>query len=96
MFNRQLNDVRDGTIITCLEYIREFLMKRIVVVQQLIEKNVGQLTPTVKAMFDAIKKKLLIVLLNGLKLLYIKYVCLARIGVLLTWIERSVVVGSES
>ena len=62
----------DGTIITCLEYIREYLMKRIVVVQQLIETNVGQLTPTVKAIFDAIKKKLLIVLFNGLKVLYIK------------------------
>ncbi|PWA40766.1 transposase, mutator type [Artemisia annua] len=30
VFYRQLNDVRDGTIITCLEYIREYLMKRIV------------------------------------------------------------------
>lgn len=32
-------------------------MKRIVVVQQIIEKSVGQLTPTVKVMFDAIKKE---------------------------------------
>ncbi|PWA37957.1 transposase, mutator type [Artemisia annua] len=57
VFNSQLNDVRDRTIITCLEYIREYLMKRIVVVQQIIEKSVGQLTPTVQAMFDAIKKE---------------------------------------
>ncbi|PWA79481.1 transposase, mutator type [Artemisia annua] len=34
VFYRQLNDVRDGTIITCLEYIREYLMKRIVVVHK--------------------------------------------------------------
>ena len=32
-------------------------MKRIVVVQQIIEKSVGQLTPSVQAMFDAIKKE---------------------------------------
>jgi hypothetical protein len=57
VFNSQLNDVRDITIIFCLEYTREYLMKWIVVVQQLIEKSVGQLTPTVQAMFDAIKKE---------------------------------------
>ena len=71
-------------------------MRRIGVVRQLIEKNVGQLTPTVKAMFDAIKKKLLIVLLNGLKLLYIKYMCRMWISMLLTWIGKSVVLGSGS
>ncbi|GJT10852.1 mutator type transposase [Tanacetum coccineum] len=32
VFNRQLVDGRDQPIITCLEYIREYLMKRIVVV----------------------------------------------------------------
>ncbi|GJV65436.1 hypothetical protein Tco_1476264 [Tanacetum coccineum] len=34
VFNRQLVNDRDQPIITCLEYIREYLMKRIVVVQQ--------------------------------------------------------------
>ena len=57
VFNRQLNDVRDQPIITYLEYIKEYLMKRIIVVHQLIEKIVGKLTPTVKVMFDAIKKR---------------------------------------
>ncbi|GKB07120.1 mutator type transposase [Tanacetum coccineum] len=56
VFNRQLVDGRDQPIITCLEYIREYLMKRIVVVQKVIAKTVGPLTPSVTKMFDAIKK----------------------------------------
>ncbi|GJS21772.1 hypothetical protein Tco_0450404 [Tanacetum coccineum] len=56
VFNRQLVDDKDQPIITCLEYIREYLMKRIVVVQKVIAKIVGPLTPTVTGIFDAIKK----------------------------------------
>ncbi|GKA97170.1 hypothetical protein Tco_0825064 [Tanacetum coccineum] len=56
VFNRQLVDGRDPPIITCLEYIREYLMKRIVVVQKVIAKTVRTLTPSVTALFDAIKK----------------------------------------
>ncbi|GJX30924.1 mutator type transposase [Tanacetum coccineum] len=59
VFNRQLVDGRDQSIITCLEYIREYLMKRIVVVQKVIAKTVGPLTPSVTKMFDDIKKRLL-------------------------------------
>ncbi|GJS95354.1 mutator type transposase [Tanacetum coccineum] len=55
---RQLVDGRDQPIITCLEYIKEYLMKRIVVVQKVIAKTVGPLTPYVTAVFDAIKKLL--------------------------------------
>ncbi|GJV25562.1 mutator type transposase [Tanacetum coccineum] len=44
VFNRQLVDGRDQPIITCLEYIREYLMKRIVVVQKVIAKTVRPLT----------------------------------------------------
>ncbi|GKD42936.1 mutator type transposase, partial [Tanacetum coccineum] len=47
VFNRQLVDGRDQPIITCLEYIREYLMKKIVVVQKVIAKTVGPLTPSV-------------------------------------------------
>ncbi|PWA77315.1 transposase, mutator type [Artemisia annua] len=57
VFCSQLNDVRNKSIIICLEYIREYLVKRIVVVQQIIERSVGQLTPTVHAMVDANKKE---------------------------------------
>ncbi|GJY47016.1 mutator type transposase, partial [Tanacetum coccineum] len=56
VFNRQLVDGRDQPIITCLEYIREYLMKRIIVVQKVIAKTVGPLTPFVTKLFDAIKK----------------------------------------
>ncbi|GKD29890.1 hypothetical protein Tco_1240668 [Tanacetum coccineum] len=47
-------DGRDQFIITCLEYIREYLMKRIVVVQQVIGKTVGPLSTTVTLIFDVI------------------------------------------
>ncbi|GJW90166.1 mutator type transposase [Tanacetum coccineum] len=50
VFNRQLVDGRDQPIITCLEYIREYLMKRIVVVQKVIAKTIGPLTPSVTKM----------------------------------------------
>ncbi|GJW91140.1 hypothetical protein Tco_0168693 [Tanacetum coccineum] len=56
VFNRQLVDGRDQPIITCLEYIIEYLMKRIVVVQKVIAKTVGPLTPSVTKMFGVIKK----------------------------------------
>ncbi|GJY32184.1 hypothetical protein Tco_0415679 [Tanacetum coccineum] len=56
VFNRQLVDGRDQPIITCVKYIKEYLMKRIVVVQKVIAKTVRPLTPFVTALFDAIKK----------------------------------------
>ncbi|GKB24934.1 mutator type transposase [Tanacetum coccineum] len=67
VFDRQLVDGRDQPIITCLEYIREYLMKRIVVVQKVIAKTVGPLTPSVTKMFDAIKKRLLSTMFNGME-----------------------------
>nr|GEU33998.1 hypothetical protein [Tanacetum cinerariifolium] len=36
VLNRQLKDGRDKPIITCLEFIREYLMKRIVIIQQCV------------------------------------------------------------
>ncbi|GJR30840.1 mutator type transposase [Tanacetum coccineum] len=59
VFNRQFVDGKDQPIITCLEYIKEYLMKRIVVVQKVIPKIVGPLTPSMTKLFDAIKKRLL-------------------------------------
>ncbi|KAI3731259.1 hypothetical protein L1987_62447 [Smallanthus sonchifolius] len=55
VFNRQLIDARDKPIITCLDYIREYLMKRIVVVHKIIAKCKGPLTPTATKMLDQIK-----------------------------------------
>ncbi|GJR75140.1 mutator type transposase, partial [Tanacetum coccineum] len=52
VFNRQLIDGRDQLIITCLEYIREYLMKMIVVVKKVIAKTIGPLTPYVTALFN--------------------------------------------
>ncbi|GJW09107.1 mutator type transposase [Tanacetum coccineum] len=68
VFNRWLVDGRDQPIITCLEYIREYLMKRIVVLQKVIAKTVGPLTPSVKKMFDALKKRLLSTMFNGMEM----------------------------
>nr|GFA82978.1 transposase, mutator type [Tanacetum cinerariifolium] len=54
VLNRQLKDGRDKPIITCLEFIREYPIKRIVIVQQVISKSNGPLTPkaTKKVGFD--------------------------------------------
>ncbi|GJR86988.1 RNA-directed DNA polymerase, eukaryota [Tanacetum coccineum] len=54
---RQLLEARDSPVITALEYVREYLMKRIVIVQKVIEKSQGPLTPTVTKIFNAIKEK---------------------------------------
>nr|GEV39810.1 hypothetical protein [Tanacetum cinerariifolium] len=56
VFNKKIVDGRDQPIITCLEYIIKYLMKRIVVVQKELAKTVGPLTLSVTKMFDAIKK----------------------------------------
>nr|GEX85817.1 hypothetical protein [Tanacetum cinerariifolium] len=46
---------------------REYLMKRIVVVQKVIAKTVRPPTPSVTKMFDSIKKRLLSTMFNGMK-----------------------------
>ncbi|GJS28130.1 hypothetical protein Tco_0488750 [Tanacetum coccineum] len=56
VFNRQLLDARDSPIITSLEYVREYLMKRIVIVQKIIQKSDGPLTPSVTKLFNKIKE----------------------------------------
>ena len=57
LFNRKLVDGRDKPIITCLEFIREYLMKKIVLVQQVISKSQGPLTPNATKLFNVIKKQ---------------------------------------
>ncbi|GJW01965.1 vacuolar protein sorting-associated protein 37 homolog 1-like protein [Tanacetum coccineum] len=52
----QLLDARDSPIITSLEYVREYLMKRIVIVQNFIQKSDGPLTPAVTKLFNKIKE----------------------------------------
>jgi hypothetical protein len=56
IFNSKILDGRDKPIITALDYIREYLMKRIVNVLQVIDKSDGPLTPTASKLFDIIKK----------------------------------------
>lgn len=55
VLNRRLVDARDQPIITCLQYIMEYLMRRIVIVQQVAEKTQGRLTPTATKIFERIK-----------------------------------------
>nr|GEU91147.1 hypothetical protein [Tanacetum cinerariifolium] len=52
---RKLLDGRDKPIITCLEFIREYLMKKIVNVQKVIDKFDGPLTPNATRLFKVIK-----------------------------------------
>ncbi|GJU20499.1 mutator type transposase [Tanacetum coccineum] len=70
VFNRQLLEARDCPVITALEYVREYLMKRIVIVQKVIEKSQGPLTPTMTKIFNAINEKpsQLTVVWNGAEL----------------------------
>ncbi|GJV88076.1 mutator type transposase [Tanacetum coccineum] len=57
VLNRQLVDGRDKPIITCLEFIREYLMKRIVNVQKVICKSDGPLTPNATKVLNKIIKE---------------------------------------
>ncbi|KAL4557525.1 hypothetical protein LXL04_035706 [Taraxacum kok-saghyz] len=57
VFNAKIEDARDQPIITCLEYIREYLMKRLCVVQAAINKCETLLTPTETQLFEVIKKE---------------------------------------
>ncbi|XP_071740331.1 uncharacterized protein [Rutidosis leptorrhynchoides] len=56
-FNRWIVDGRDKPIITCLEFIREYLMKRIDIVNKKIMKSEGLLTPKATKVFEGIKKE---------------------------------------
>ncbi|XP_071689288.1 uncharacterized protein [Rutidosis leptorrhynchoides] len=56
-FNRWLVDARDKPIVTALEYIREYCMKRIVNVKINISKTNGPLTPAATKLFEKIKSE---------------------------------------
>ncbi|KAK9066298.1 hypothetical protein SSX86_013619 [Deinandra increscens subsp. villosa] len=56
VFNGKISEGRDKPIISALEYIREYLMRRIVIVLKHIERSEGLLTPTISKMFEQIKK----------------------------------------
>ncbi|XP_035844066.1 uncharacterized protein LOC110932042 [Helianthus annuus] len=56
VFNSKILDGRDKPIITILEYIREYCMRRIVNVLQVIDKTDGPLTPFATELFEEIKK----------------------------------------
>jgi hypothetical protein len=52
VFNSKLIEGRDKPIISCLEYIREYMMKRICNVVKAQSKCVGPLTPTATKLLD--------------------------------------------
>ncbi|GJS97320.1 WD repeat-containing protein LWD1 [Tanacetum coccineum] len=56
VLNKQLVDVKDKHVITCLEFTKEYLMKRIVNVQKVISKSDGSLTPNAVKLFKTIVK----------------------------------------
>lgn len=53
--NSKLEKGRDKPIITCLEFVREYLMKKLVNVDKAIEKATGPLTPTAMTTLEKIK-----------------------------------------
>ncbi|XP_076956194.1 uncharacterized protein LOC143631264 [Bidens hawaiensis] len=54
-FNKQLVGARDKPVITCLEYIREYMTKRIINVKKMVSKAAGPLTPNARKTFEEIK-----------------------------------------
>ncbi|GJX66467.1 heat stress transcription factor B-4-like protein [Tanacetum coccineum] len=57
VFNGKIVGGRDKSVITLLEYIREYCMKRIVNVQGVTDKYTGPLTPTATRIMESIKKE---------------------------------------
>ncbi|GKB88972.1 heat stress transcription factor B-4-like protein [Tanacetum coccineum] len=57
VFNSKIVRGRDKPMITLLEYIMEYCMKRIVNVQGVIDKYTGPLTPTATRIMESIKKE---------------------------------------
>ncbi|GKE55363.1 hypothetical protein Tco_1494548 [Tanacetum coccineum] len=57
VFNGKIVGGEDKPVITLLEYIREYFMKRIVNVQVVIDKCDGPLTATATRILDSIKKE---------------------------------------
>jgi hypothetical protein len=57
VLNSKILAGRDKPIITLLEYIREYLMRRIVNVLEVIEKSEGLLTPYATKLMEANKKE---------------------------------------
>ncbi|KAL4587841.1 hypothetical protein LXL04_000715 [Taraxacum kok-saghyz] len=53
VFNSKLVKGRDKPIISCLEFIREYLMKRVVNVMKVLRKSAGPLTPTGNRLLEA-------------------------------------------
>ncbi|XP_076930587.1 uncharacterized protein LOC143595476 [Bidens hawaiensis] len=56
-FNSKLVDGRDKPIITLLEYIREYVMMKIVNVLKVIDRSSGLLTPYTTQMMESVKKQ---------------------------------------
>ncbi|XP_076928789.1 uncharacterized protein LOC143592874 [Bidens hawaiensis] len=57
VYNGKIVEARDRPIISALEYVREYLMRRIVTVLGIIDKYEGLLTPRATQMFEAIQKQ---------------------------------------
>ncbi|CAI9286001.1 unnamed protein product [Lactuca saligna] len=66
VFNGKIEKGRDKPVISCLEFIREYLMKRICNVMKAMKKAKGPLTPTATDILDARKKVLHNILLGGM------------------------------
>ncbi|GJS02396.1 putative transposase, mutator type, MULE transposase domain protein [Tanacetum coccineum] len=57
VFNGKIVGGRDKSVITLLEYIKEYCMKRIMNVQGVIDKCTGPLTPILTRIMESIKKE---------------------------------------
>lgn len=57
VFNAKIVDGRDRPIISALDFVREYMMRKIVTVQNMIDKSSGILTPTAQKLWDKVKEQ---------------------------------------
>ncbi|XP_022041136.1 uncharacterized protein LOC110943709 [Helianthus annuus] len=66
-FNGKILEGRDKPIIAALEYIREYLMRRIVTVLRVIERTEGLITPWAQKQLQTIKKDQPFIMCSGME-----------------------------
>ncbi|XP_021994351.1 uncharacterized protein LOC110890999 [Helianthus annuus] len=96
VYNGKIVEGRDKPIISALEYIREYLMRRIVTVLNVIENSEGLLTPKATEMFDKIKQDATHYMFSGMEGITTRHAVAAlwekaatggRVGTLESWVH---------
>ncbi|XP_022041036.1 uncharacterized protein LOC110943606 [Helianthus annuus] len=84
-YNGKVIEGRDMPIISTLEYIREYLMRRIVTVLKVIEKCDGLLTPRATELLEGIKKDARLPCRHAVAALWCMAENVGRVGAIESW-----------